>query len=226
VTEIQKMMVEEKRTAAISLPVVEIPATKPNDAVTLFYSGDGGWRDLDRAVAGQMADLGYPVVGVDSLRYFWSRKTPEEAANDLAVAMTYYRKAWGAKIFVLAGYSFGADILPAVYNRLPDPDRENVALLVLLALSRTADFEIHVSGWLGKNSSGVPILPELDRIPGNKILCITGRQEMADSVCSVLSTPDVKLMELPGGHHFDQDYPNLAKRIIDMYRQIGLKVSN
>jgi type IV secretory pathway VirJ component len=226
VTEIQKMMAKEKRTAAISLPVVEIPATKPNNAVTLFYSGDGGWRDLDRAVAGQMADLGYPVVGVDSLRYFWSRKTPEEAANDLAAAMTYYRKAWGAKIFVLAGYSFGADILPAVYNRLPDPDRENVALLVLLALSRTADFEIHVSGWLGKNSSGVPILPELNRIPGNKILCITGREEMADSVCTVLSTPDVKLMELPGGHHFDQDYPKLAKRIIDIYRQIGLKVSN
>ena len=100
------------------MPVVEVPATNPNETVTLFYSGDGGWRDLDRAVAGQMADLGYPVVGVDTLRYFWSGKTPEKAASDLAATMAYYRIAWKAKTFVLAGYSFGADILPAVYNRL------------------------------------------------------------------------------------------------------------
>jgi len=223
VKEIQKMMAEEKQTHPNPMPVVEVPATNPNETVTLFYSGDGGWRDLDRDVAGQMADLGYPVVGVDTLRYFWSRKTPEEAASDLAATMSYYRKAWKAKTFVLAGYSFGADILPAVYNRLSAPDRENVALLVLLALSRTADFEIHVSGWMGKNSNGFPILPELSRIQGNKILCITGQDEKSDSVCAALSIPGAKLMELPGGHHFDQDYPKLAMRIIETYRQIGLK---
>jgi type IV secretory pathway VirJ component len=222
---IQKMMSEEKQAPANPLPVVEVPAAHPNETVTLFYSGDGGWRDLDRAVAGQMADLGYPVVGVDTLRYFWSSKTPEKTASDLAASMAYYRKAWKAKNFVLAGYSFGADILPAVYNRLSDPDREHVALLVLLALSRTADFEIHVSGWMGKNSSGFPVLPELNRIQGNKILCITGQEEKADSACTTLSISGARLMELPGGHHFDQDYPKLAKRIIEIYRQMGLSAS-
>jgi len=226
VKEIQKIIAEEKQTPANPFPVVELPATNPNETVTLFFSGDGGWRDLDRAVAGQMAELGYPVVGVDTLRYFWSRKTPEEAASDLAATMAYYRKAWGAKTFVLAGFSFGADILPAIYNRLSEPDRENVALLVLLAISRTADFEIHVSGWMGKNSNGFPILPELSRIQGNKLLCIIGQEEKADSVCDTLSIPGAKLIELPGGHHFDQDYPKLAMRIIGMYRQIGLKESN
>jgi type IV secretory pathway VirJ component len=223
VKEIQKMMAEEKRTPSCPLPVVEVSATNPNEIVTLFYSGDGGWRDLDRAVAGQMAELGYSVVGVDTLRYFWSSKTPEEAASDLAATMAYYRSAWMAKTFVLAGYSFGADILPAVYNRLSEPDRENVALLVLLAMGKTADFEIHVSGWVGKNSSGLPILPELSCIQGNKILCIIGQEEKADSVCTALSIPGVRLIELPGGHHFDQDYPKLAKRIIETYRQVGLK---
>ncbi len=223
VKEIQKMMAREKQAPAIPLPVVEVPAAHPSRTVTLFYSGDGGWRDLDRAVAGQMADLGYPVVGVDTLRYFWSSKTPEKAASDLAAAMAFYRKAWGAKTFVLAGFSFGADILPAVYNRLPEPDRENVSLIVLLALSGTADFEIHVSGWVGKSSGGVPILPELSRIEGNKILCITGQAEKADSACTGLAIPGAKLLELPGGHHFDQDYPKLAKQIIEIYRQMGLE---
>ncbi len=223
VTEIRKMIAEGNRAHADRLPVVEVPANNPKETVTLFYSGDGGWRDLDRDVAGQLADLGYPVVGVDTLRYFWSSKTPEEAASDLADTMTYYRKAWGAKSFVLAGYSFGADILPAVYNRLSEPDRENVALLVLLAMGKTADFEIHVSGWMGKSSGENPILPDLSRIPGNKILCIIGQEEQVDSVCADMSIPGATRMELPGGHHFDQDYPKLAKRIIEAYRRIGLK---
>lgn len=127
---------------------------------------------------------------------------------------------------MLAGYSFGADILPAVYNHLSEQDRKSVALLVLLALGKTADFEIHVSGWIGKNSSGIPILTELNRIQGNKILCVFGQEEKDDSACTALSTPGVRLMELPGGHHFDQDYSKLTMRIIEIYRQAGLKGSN
>ena len=75
---------------------------------------------------------------------------------------------------------------------------------------------------MGKNSNGVPILPELSRIQGNKIFCITGQEELADSVCANLSIPGAKLLELPGGHHFDRDYPKLATRIIEIYRQMGL----
>jgi len=226
INEIQKKITEENSAQTDSLPLVEVPANNPNETVTLFYSGDGGWRDLDRAVAGQMAKLGYPVVGVDMLRYFWSSKTPEKAADDLATIMAHYRTAWKAKNFVLAGYSFGADILPAVYNHLSEQDRRSVALLVLLALGKTADFEIHVSGWMGKNSSGIPILPELSRIQGNKILCIFGQEEKDDSACTALTAPGIRLMELPGGHHFDQDYPKLAKRFAEIYRQVGLTGSN
>jgi type IV secretory pathway VirJ component len=226
VNEIAKIRAEENLPEANSLPVVEVPSKNPNETVTLFYSGDGGWRDLDRAVAGLMAERGYPVVGVDTLRAFWSSKTPDQAARELTAIMASYRTAWKAKKFVLAGYSFGADIMPAVYNRLSEPDRESVALLVLLALGKTADFEIHVSGWIGKSNNGLPILPELNRIEGNKIFCIFGQEEKADSACTALSTSGARLLELPGGHHFDQDYQKLTMRIIDMYRQAGLQGSN
>jgi type IV secretory pathway VirJ component len=226
VNEIQKIQSEEDRAGVNSFPVVEVPAKNPNETVTLFYSGDGGWRDLDRAVAGLMAERGYPVVGVDTLRAFWSSKTPEQTATDLTAIMAYYRTTWKAKRFVLAGFSFGADIMPAVYNRLSETDRESVALLVLLALGKTADFEIHVSGWIGKNNDGLPILPELQRIAGKKILCIYGQEEKDDSACAALTTPGARLLGLRGGHHFDQDYPKLTTRILDIYRQAGLQGSN
>ncbi|HEY8035777.1 MAG TPA: AcvB/VirJ family lysyl-phosphatidylglycerol hydrolase [Methylobacter sp.] len=228
-TPLDSLLVDELNTAlgknnqpAPSMPVVEVPVTKPGDNVTIFYSGDGGWRDLDRTVAGEMAAMNYPVVGVDVLRYFWERKTPEQAAADLATTMAYYRKNWGVKSFVLAGYSFGADILPAIYNRLPQQDKDSIRLLVLIALANNADFEIHVSGWLGQSSSGHPLSKELAQIAKNKLLCIYGKEEKTETACTGLLNSEAKILELPGGHHFDQDYPKLTKQILDIYRQHGI----
>jgi type IV secretory pathway VirJ component len=199
---------------------VALPADKPNSTVTFFYSGDGGWRDLDRDVGGMMAKQGYPVVGIDTLRYFWSSKKADRVAADLSSLMQQYRSVWKAKHFVLAGYSFGADILPAVYNHLPRKDKNDVKLLVLLALGKTADFEIHVSGWIEKNVGNLPILPELQQVPGKKILCIYGQEEKNDSACPELSDPKARIIELPGGHHFHHDYRKLTQQLIDVYNRI------
>jgi type IV secretory pathway VirJ component len=204
------------------LPVVEVPTTKPSNNATLFYSGDGGWRDLDRKVAGEMAALNYPVVGVDVLRYFWEHKTPAQAAADLSSTMAYYRNRWNIKTFVLSGYSFGADIMPAIYNHLPAQDKDSVALLVLIALAKTADFEIHVSGWLGQSAGEQPLAPDLAQIPPAKILCIYGSEEKADTACTSLLNSEAKILELPGGHHFDKDYPKLTRQILTVYKQLGI----
>ena len=59
------------------LPLVDLPVTTPGRLMAVVYSGDGGWRDIDKDIAGRLQEKGVPVVGVDSLRYFWSEKTPE-----------------------------------------------------------------------------------------------------------------------------------------------------
>ena len=206
-------------TNAPPMPVVEMKSSESSNNVTLFYSGDGGWRDLDRTVADEMNKLNYPVVGIDVLRYFWEHKTPEQAAADLSATMAYYRRQWQVDTFVLTGYSFGADILPALYNRLPQKDKDSVSLLVLLALAESADFEIHVSGWLGHSAGELPLAPELAKIPKSKLLCVYGRDEKAETACNSLLNSEAKVLELPGGHHFDQDYPKLTRQILDVYRQ-------
>lgn len=205
-----------------SMPVVELPTGKPNDTVTLFYSGDGGWRDLDKTVAGEMVALNYPVVGIDVLRYFWQHQSPQQAANDLTATMAYYRKNWGAKRFVLAGYSFGADILPFIYNRLSKADQDSVPLMVLLALADSADFEIHVSGWLGKGGGEQALAPELAKIPNSKLLCIFGKEEEIETACRKLINTEAVVLELAGGHHFDEDYPKLTQKILAVYQQHGI----
>jgi type IV secretory pathway VirJ component len=222
INEVQAMLGQGSDTPP--MPVIEIPAEKGNDTVTLFYSGDGGWRDLDRSVSEEMAKLNYAVLGVDVLRYFWERKTPEQAVSDLTATMRYYRSKWGVKSFVLAGFSFGADILPVIYNKLPETEKDNVSLLVFLALGNHADFEVHVGGWLGQSTHEMQLTPELQKMPNDKVLCIYGREEKVKTgtACTSLENTGAKVIELPGGHHFDQDYPKLARLILDNYHQHGI----
>ncbi|MFF7708004.1 AcvB/VirJ family lysyl-phosphatidylglycerol hydrolase [Pseudomonas sp. NPDC007930] len=198
----------------LKMPVVEVPATgTPGDTVTLFLSGDGGWRDLDKDVAGDMAQLGYPVVGIDTLRYYWQHKAPEESAEDLSEVMEYYRHKWNAKHFILAGYSFGADVLPAIYNRLGEDDQKRVDGLILLAFARSGSFEIEVEGWLGQEGKEAPTGPEMAKLPPEKVLCVYGEEETAESGCTDTTAVGQKL-KLPGGHHFDENYPALTQKLL------------
>lgn len=200
------------------VPVVEVPATAPaSDTLTLFYSGDGGWRDLDRDIAERMAKQGFPVVGIDVLRYFWQHKSLEQAAADLEQLMQHYREHWGIKRFVFAGYSFGADILPPLYNRLPVTDQQQTDVLLLLALARSGGLEVEVQGWLGKVGDDFKTGPELVKIPEHKLFCVYGLDEQAESGCTQAEFKG-EVLALPGGHHFDQNYEALAERLMAVIR--------
>jgi pimeloyl-ACP methyl ester carboxylesterase len=107
------------------------------------------------------------VVGIDSLRYFWRRKTPEETAHDLARVIRTYARRWHAKSIALIGYSFGADVLPFAYNRPPERVCARVTMLSLLGFAPAADFEIRVGGCLGlpPSANAPPARPEIAKVP-------------------------------------------------------------
>ena len=128
------------------LPLIELPAEGPGRHMAVIWSGDGGWRDLDKEIGEVLAQNGVSVVGVDSLRYFWSAKTPDAVAADLARLLVYLREREGRSAFLLVGYSFGAGILPFAVNRLPDDLRAAVVQVSLLGLEARAAFEIEVAG--------------------------------------------------------------------------------
>jgi type IV secretory pathway VirJ component len=207
--------VPQHQAASIAdLPVVELPAARRTDALAVVYSGDGGWRDIDKTIGGLLAQSGIAVVGVDSVRYFWHRRSPEQTAADLARILEHYRIAWGSRRVLLIGYSFGADILPFAYNRLPAEHRARVATVALLAAGRGADFEVSVSGWLGQHTAQEqPTLPELVRLPAARVLCVYGTREAADSLCTAPGVGAITRLARPGDHHFDRRYGVIANAI-------------
>lgn len=196
------------------LPLIELPAPGPGTgAFAILYSGDGGWRDLDKDVAALLQREGLPVVGVDVLRYFWSQRSPEQGARDLARIIDAYARRWKATRVVLIGYSFGADVLPALYNRLPADMKGRVAQISLLGFATRASFEVTVSEWLGHaREDSVPTLPEALRIDQRLLQCFQGDED-DEAACTGLGA-GAEIIRTSGGHHFDGDYEALARRIL------------
>lgn len=199
-----------------NLPVVEVPAKGQSDTLALFISGDGGWAQLDRSVSDVLAAKGVPVVGLNSLKYFWSSHTPESTAADVARILRYYLAAWKKEKVILVGYSFGADVLPAVANRLPADLLERVKLFALIGPSHTATFEFHVGDWLGiGGDKGLPIAAEVKKLQGKRFVCLYGEDEGKESLCPAIDPqPGVKAVVLPGSHHFGGRYDLLADPIL------------
>jgi type IV secretory pathway VirJ component len=197
------------------LPVIEIPAVgKEGDTFAVIISGDGGWAGLDKEVADALVQKGVPVVGVDSLRYFWSKRTPDSTAADIDRIVRYYAAQLKKKHVLLIGYSQGADVLPFVVTRLPKESLALVSLAAGMGLSERAAFEFHLSNWVANGTEGPETLPEVAKIKDLPFLCIYGADE-DDTICPRLAgTPSARVVKLPGGHHFNGNYGLLADEIL------------
>lgn len=199
-----------------SLPLVEVPALGgSSDSIAILMSGDGGWAGLDREVANGLAAKGIPVVGFDSLSYFWNKRTPDETARAIEATLGRYLKVWNKSRVILVGYSFGGDVFPFVVHRLSRDMQQRIRLLTLIVPSTSAQFEFHVAEWAGINlGETLPTLPEMQKTAGINTLCIYGTEE-TDSLCPKLKTLGAKIIGLPGGHHVGGDYALLVSEIVD-----------
>ena len=210
-------------TGIAKLPLIELPAEPSGPLLAIVLSGDGGWRDLDKSISEKLRSAGVSVVGWDSLRYFWSRKSPEQVARDLGTTIDTFLSRWGGSKVVLIGYSFGADVLPFAYDRLSPETKAHVVQLSLLGFATAADFEIRIAGLVGAGPSkeALPTEPAIATIDPTMVQCFYGADE-DDTACCLLHGK-AEVIRTAGGHHFDGNYSALAQRILDgVHQRAGL----
>jgi type IV secretory pathway VirJ component len=198
------------------LPLVEVPApSNQRRQLAVLLTGDGGWAGIDRQLAAELAARGLPVVGLNSLRYFWSPRTPESSALDLQRILNHYLHAWDKEQAVLIGYSLGADVLPFLTARLPVQLRSRVSLMALLGPGRETAFEFHLGDWMGHQDrvKQWPVMPEVKKLEELRTLCFYGDQE-SDSLCREPLPGSVTKVPLSGGHHFGGGYTAIADDIL------------
>jgi type IV secretory pathway VirJ component len=186
------------------LPLLEFPADSARPYLAVFLTGDGGWADLDRQVSARLIAAGIPVVGWNSLKYYWVQRSPEEASRDLERILGFYLAKWKKSKALLVGYSRGADVLPFLASRL-----------ALLGPATSNRFEPLAAEYthLGARAPALPIAPEVAKLRGPRILGFYGAEE-TDSLCKGADPGLLECIQLSGGHHFGGAYVRIAERIL------------
>ena len=217
---------------AQSLSLLEFPVARPaGKPLVIMGSGDGGWQDMDIKMSRAFNQNGVSVLGIDMLRYLWQRKTPEEASQDLGRILTTYERQWRPSSITLVGFSKGAQLFPFMVTRLPPAQRRRIGAVVLLSPENHVNFQVHFADWLTpylgsrfvkKFEASSPLLPEVERLSAMNVLCVYGAQDpKGGRVCRSLDSAKFTIIELPGEHHFDQNYTALVQKILQDTRARG-----
>jgi type IV secretory pathway VirJ component len=195
------------------LPAIDLPATTKPEAVAILISGDGGWRDLDKTMGEWLSTQGVHVVGLDSLHYFWSKRTPQELANDIAELLKDADPTNKLPVMMI-GYSFGADVIPFAWPLLSPDIQARTKVLALLAPSLSTSFQVTISGWLGIDDTENEVAPAIAALPADKVMCIYGEDDADETACTDVTVPKSTVIQITGGHHFDGDYTAIARRFL------------
>jgi type IV secretory pathway VirJ component len=185
-----------------------------SEPLVFFLSGDGGWTGFDQKICDQLAAKHVPSIGLNCQSYFWEKKTPETTVNDLAPIIKQYLTAWGKTKFVLVGYSFGANITPFLFNRLPSELKGKSGKMVLLSADTHGDFEIHIAGMLGQTTGPYDVVAEIRSLQNTSVLCVSGEQEDDELKTALQGAKHVWFEKIPGSHHYNNDAAKVAATIL------------
>lgn len=192
---------------AVFVPVP--PTASPHPAergiVAVLLSGDMGFKvGMGPRIARRLVDEGIPVIGVNSLAYYRTRRSPAENEALIAAAVRRALALPGARRVVLIGQSFGADMLQAGLVALPPDLRERVALVALIVPMDTIVYRASPAELFDVAPPDADALATARRLDWVPVLCIYGQLE-TDSLCPRLAMSNVERVALPGGHPLRRD---------------------
>lgn len=182
--------------------------------LVFYITGDGGLNKFSTALSTFINQQGYNICVLDARSYFWSRKTPQKAAADIASVITGKLPPGGGYRFSIAGYSFGADVLPFIVNNLPVSLKSQLKSVTLLSPSTTTDFQVHILDMLGAGKRrGMDVVAAISQMQSPKTVILFGSDEK-DFPVDKLTPANDKVLLLPGGHHFEGNTREVAELII------------
>ena len=187
-----------------------------SDAFAVIATGDGGLAPFVRALAGHLAQAGIPVVLFDSLRFFWTARSADEAGAALSSVVESYSARLARPRVLLVGYSRGADALPFMASRLPAQLRERVAGVALLGPAPRVALAFHWLDWVrdANDPHALDVVAEVAKLRDLGVLCVYGLEEPA-SACPLLAPGVASVVARPGGHHFGGDAAAVAGIVLD-----------
>jgi len=205
---------QKKSIAELPLKIIE-NSIEPTFPMVVYVSGDGGWNTFSDSLCNYFSKKGFPVVILNSRKYFWERKTPDEAAADLVTIVEAYGDRWKRDKFILTGFSFGASLVPFLMNRLPDEIAKRLCLSIMINPEMHCDFEVHLSDMLniGPSKGEFDVIREMKAIVVTKTAIFFGSDESMEELQAFRQT-GAKVQLVTGDHHFDENSEVLDELLV------------
>ena len=197
---------------------IEVSVAEGNqDILVVYITGDGGWNKFSHQVSESFTKLGYSVVSLNARKYFWDAKKPEVFTKDVERIVTHYLSALHKSSYILVGYSFGADAVAFLPNRLPMSLLKRTLLVALISPSASTDFVVRIAdlvSFVDSTDGQFKVGEEIKASPIS-MLCIFGEEEDLILKRELKNQALVKIVNLPGSHRYNDEGPVLVNTIIN-----------
>jgi type IV secretory pathway VirJ component len=175
-------------------------------------SGDAGFSTFMQKLSEQIYKDGYDIYTLNTKKYFWQKKTAEQSAKDFSSYLENILKTRKNQQIVMIGYSFGADALPFIVNKMPKELDKQIIKNILIDPSSTGSLEIKLENYIAENTDGEQLtIPEVNKmkLPINIILSDFGYENYPFAEIKIKKN----IFHLPGNHRFRNDYVKIAQTI-------------
>lgn len=202
--------------ADLSAYPLHVQFKKSNKPILVYLTGDGGWNSFSENLVTELGKNGYSTLALDTRKYFWEQKSPDQFARDMKIILSVYLKAWNKDSFSVVGYSFGADVGAFLPGHFKDNFTAKINSMVLLSPGFSTGYVVKLKSMLNFGSTDkekYKINPELVKSP-IPVWCIFGADEESDFFKAIRETAQVHKQTIPGSHRYDDNLPLLTKAIL------------
>jgi type IV secretory pathway VirJ component len=182
----------------------------------IFYiSGDGGINNFTSKLSAGISQGGYQVFTLNARNFFWGKKVPQQVADELASFVQSRLANRKNQRWMLIGYSFGADVMPFIINRLPGTLKSKLSDAIFLAPSPTTDFQIRLLDMAGMNRRrSLDVVAEINKMAVSRTVIITEKDGPGFPVDKI-RVRNLELATLRGGHHFEGNIQSVTATILN-----------
>ena len=172
-----------------------------NKPLVIFFTGDSGRSSFGKKLTDSLCAANMPLMSVNSYKFFHKRKTPQQTLDSILPYIASNLKKYNRSKFILAGYSFGSEVVPFLYNLMSDEWKDKVAFMVLISPSDNSDFKIHFSDRLSLRFRhwSYNVLHEIMRIDKKKVIVFWGKDERKFEK-KRFTKDNITVHQLKGGH--------------------------
>jgi type IV secretory pathway VirJ component len=190
-------------------PICNNTSNKP---LVIFFTGDGGRSSFDKKIEDSLCANNMPFMGFNSYKYFRKRKTPQQTLDSLLPYIDLNLIKYNSQKIIFAGYSFGSEVVPFLYNLMSDEWKNKVEFILLISPSDNSDFKIHFLDQIGLTFRHWPydVLSEIMKIDYKKIIVFWGEDEKKFEK-EQFTKHNITVHHLKGGHRHTDVTPVFDK---------------